>query len=205
MPLESANDVPSHRLTGFSDAVVAISITLLVLPLLDLVAEAIRDDEEPVAVVTHNLLPIGSFLLSFVVVWRLWSVHHQVFRSSERIGGFVSFVNMLWLACIVLLPFAVALIGAYGAEPFVLAVYVGLLLVSSIALTTMALTLRRGHDSLAAPERAVVGRLGGNATCLAVAFIIVLAFPGTGFWPLLLLLLDGPVLAVVRRLRRPRR
>lgn len=199
--------LPASRLVAFSDAVVAIGITLLVLPLIDLVPEAVRSGDPAVDVVIGNLVPIGSFLLSFAVIWRIWTVHHQVFATVETVSGAVSFVNMGWLACIVFLPFPVDLIGTYGAEPFVLGLYVGVLLLSSITLAVMAFTLRRSQRDGAAPPRRVAEQVAGNAVGLMIAFVIVVTVPSAGFWPLLLLLLDGPVLALVHRAtnRRPSR
>ncbi len=70
---------------AFTDAAVAIALTLLVLPLVDIVPEAAHSGEPAVAVVTDNLAPIGSFLLSFAVIARFWSVHHRLFGYEHRL------------------------------------------------------------------------------------------------------------------------
>ncbi|MTD12349.1 DUF1211 domain-containing protein [Nakamurella sp. YIM 132087] len=199
-----ASGIPVHRLIGFSDAVVAIAITLLVLPLIEVIPEDGGEDGA-LAVVVDHLPTIGCFLLSFAVIWRIWTVHHQVFARVERVSGFVAAVNTAWLACIVFLPVPVALVGSYGADPFVLALYVGVLCFSGAALTVMAVTLRRAarqRDS--GPDRSDIERIAGNAVGLLLALVVVLAVPDAGFWPLLLLLLDGPVLALLHRYRRRR-
>jgi uncharacterized membrane protein len=204
---DRSGTVAVHRLLAFCDAVVAIGITLLVLPLVELVPEALHEHLAPIDVVRENTVPIVSFLLSFVVIWRIWSVHHQLFGAVEAVPGRVVFLNMIWLACIVFLPFPVALVGGYGSDPFVLRLYVGVLLASAITLAGMAVALRRmpAGDDGAVPPRSVVERVVGNAACLAVAFVVVLAVPAASFWPLLLLFADGPVLAIVRRLGDRRR
>jgi uncharacterized membrane protein len=195
---ERSPSLPAHRLLLFSDAVVAIAITLLVLPLVDLVPEAARAGESPLAVVTEHLVPIGSFLLSFLVIWRIWSVHHQVFARATTVSPLVVHLDVVWLAAVVVLPFPAEMVGAYGDDPVVLVLYVGVLVVSAIALALMAVALRRTGGE-GAPGRAVVEQVVGNAVCLAVALVLVVTVPGVGFWPLLLLLLDGAVLAAARR------
>ncbi|MFP5023096.1 TMEM175 family protein [Pseudonocardia phyllosphaerae] len=203
-PLHRKTALPADRLIAFSDAVVAIAITLLVLPLIELVTEETHTETTPAVLVGSHLVLIGSFLISFVAIWRIWTVHHQLFAHTETVGGGVTFVNMIWLACIAFLPFPVGLIGSFGTDSFVLALYVGVLLVSSATLAVIALMLRRaGGDQT--PDRIVVEQVVGNAICLAAAFVIVLVVPAAGFWPLLLLLLDGPVIAAIHRLRhRPK-
>ncbi|GGS09987.1 hypothetical protein GCM10010269_56370 [Streptomyces humidus] len=197
--------LPAERLAAFSDAVVAIAITLLAIPLIDLVPDALEDGDSAVEVVTHHAASISSFLLSFVVIWRIWTVHHEVFPRTGEVSGRVAQINVLWLVCIVALPFPVEMISSYGAEPFVLAIYVAVLFASSIALAAMALILRRTGTRDTTPSRGTVEQVLGNATCLTVAFLLVLAAPQLGFWPLALLLVDGPALALARRLapRKP--
>ncbi|MEU6537837.1 TMEM175 family protein [Streptomyces sp. NPDC047000] len=196
--------LPAHRLTAFSDAVVAIAITLLAIPLIDIVPDALRDGDSASEVVTHHMVSISSFLLSFLVIWRIWTVHHEMFARTETVSSRVAQINVLWLACIVVLPFPVEMIGSYGGAPFVLALYVGVLLASSVTLAIMALSLRRTGSRHTAPGGDVVEQLIGNTACLAVAFVLVLVAPGLGFWPLALLLVDRPALALAHRLAHRR-
>ncbi|MET8944719.1 TMEM175 family protein [Streptomyces sp. NPDC004542] len=192
--------LPADRLAAFSDAVVAIAITLLAIRLIDLVPEALDDGDSAVEVVTHHMASISSFLLSFVVIWRIWTVHHEVFPRTGTVSGRVAQINVLWLVCIVALPFPVEMISSYGDEPFVLALYVAVLFASSIALAAMALLLRRSGTRQTAPSRRTVEQVMGNAACLAVALLLVMAVPALAFWPLALLLIDGPALSLARRL-----
>ncbi|MDL5158340.1 TMEM175 family protein [Actinomycetospora termitidis] len=192
----------ADRLLLFSDAVAAIALTLLVLPLVDLVPEAVARHEAPVEVLARNLVALGSFVLSFFVVWRVWTVHHRLFDRTVTVSPRVVRLNALWLLCVVFLPFPAEMVASYGEAPLVPALYVGVLLASSVTLVAMAVAMRRTAPEGEAPDRADLERVAGNASCLAVAFVIVVAVPAAGYWPLLLLLVDGPVLAVVRRVRR---
>jgi uncharacterized membrane protein len=189
----------AERLTFFSDAAAAIALTLLILPLVELVPEALEAGETPAELIRHNVVPFASFLLSFFVIWRIWTVHHRLFDRVEAIDRRVVRINSLWLLCVVVLPFPAELVGAYGDEPLVIALYIGVLLACSITLTVLAIALRRTNPAPSAPDKAAVEQLIGNAVCLALAFVLALAVPGAGYWPLLLLLADGPVLTLLRR------
>jgi uncharacterized membrane protein len=186
----------AERLTFFSDAATAIALTLLVLPLVELVPEAVESNEPPLNVVTHNVVPIGSFLLSFFVIWRIWTVHHRLFDRVKSIDNRVVRINSLWLLCVVVLPFAAVMVGEYGDEPVVISLYTGVLLASSLTLVWLAFALHRADP---ARDRPGLEQLVGNAAGLSLAFVLALAVPGAGYWPLLVLLIDGPVLVLARR------
>ncbi|MFI8527404.1 TMEM175 family protein [Promicromonospora sukumoe] len=201
---ESAPPLRADRVKLFSDAVAAIALTLLILPLVDLVPEAVESGESAGEVIGDNLVPFGSFLLSFFVIWRIWTVHHRLFDRVEVVDAAVLRINSLWLLCVVVLPFPAELVGAYGEDRVVIAFYIGVLLACSLTLTAMAIRLRRTNPPGAAPDRAALEQLLGNAVCLALALLLAVTVPGAGYWPLLLLLVDGPVLALVRRRSRSR-
>jgi uncharacterized membrane protein len=190
--------IGADRLVTFSDAVVAIAMTLLGLPLVDLVPEAAAEGSAPVDIVLDNLVPIGSFVLSFLVIFRIWWVHHQLFTGVEVLSPFVMKANVVWLLSLLAVPFPAELVATYGDDAFVLAFYIGVLLVSSVSLAAMAVGLDRIGQP---PEPAgpLLPGILGNALCLAAAFLVVLVLPQAGYWPLVLLLVDRPALAVVRR------
>lgn len=196
---ESSPRLHAERLTFFSDAVAAIALTLLVLPLVDLVPKAVEEHESPREVIIHNVVPLGSFLLSFLVIWRIWTVHHRLFDRAESIDARVVRINSLWLLSVLILPLPAEMVGAYGDDPLVISLYVGVLFACSITLTMLAIALRQANPMEAALDRASLEPLIGNAVCLSLAFVLTIAVPGVGYWPLLLLLVDRPVLALVRR------
>lgn len=191
----------ADRLVYFSDAVVAIAITLLVLPLVDLVPEARR---EPVAeLLSVNYGPIFAFGLSFAVIARLWMVHHAAFDGIERVGHAVVLVDMVWLLTIVVLPFAAALTGDKGDDPLTPQIYVGVLAVNLLSMTVLSvLTHReRGDDADETSARRIDGA-GGSASMAVIAFVVVLVAPALSFYPLLLLFVSPLGDRVVRAVRR---
>lgn len=197
------------RLITFLDAAVAIALTLLVLPLADLVPEGVRTGETPTEIVTGNLPSLGSFLLSFWVIWRFWTIHHQLFAWSGAIGSALLRLNLVWLLSIVLLPFVTVMVASYQVEPFVVRLYVGLLLVSSGSLTAMAAVMRRDAAGTAfgpdtgegPPVDFLIGSLAATGG-IVVAFVLVLAVPAVGYWALLVLAADPLVAPLVLRLHR---
>jgi uncharacterized membrane protein len=115
--------VESERLVFFSDAVVAIAITLLAIELPLPAGETNRQFRESLAGHREEYLAFG---ISFAVIWNLWSDHHRFFRHVAASPALVG-RNMLWLLMIVITPFATpapgrgyedeAAVGEGGAEP----------------------------------------------------------------------------------------
>ena len=92
----------TERLTFFSDAVVAIAITLLAI---ELPVPTGATTAEFLAVVHEETFEYVTFLISFVVIAAHWRIHHSLFRHVRRCDGVRCHLNMLWLLLIVLTPF----------------------------------------------------------------------------------------------------
>jgi uncharacterized membrane protein len=204
LPTDSA-----ERLVFFTDAVVAIALTLLILPLVDLVPDASRSGLGLGDLLRDNLPELGSFLLSFVVIFRFWWAHHQLFRHVSGLNQALVNWNLLWLLSIVLLPWPTAIITAYDTTPGSVALYIGTLVLSSGSLTALAVTVHRNPALSTDRVRETRDEILGVATsfgALIVALVLGTAFPDTvNFKALLLLLLSGPVEHLIKRrwARRP--
>jgi uncharacterized membrane protein len=92
----------AERLTFFSDAVVAIAMTLLAIELQ--VPQGTTADQLA-AGFAANWGEYLAFLISFAVIARHWISHHRVFRYIARASMPIVWLNMLWLLIIVLTPF----------------------------------------------------------------------------------------------------
>ncbi|GAA4770862.1 TMEM175 family protein [Actinomycetospora chibensis] len=187
-----------ERLLAFSDGVVAIALTLLILPLAELVPETAGPEATGLTVLRENLAPIGSFLLSFLVIGRFWAAHHRVFARARTASRALVQWNLAWLLTIVVLPFPTEMVGAYSEDPFTLRFYVGTLLVSAALLSWMTVLISR---ALGPAARAGLRDMsfGGTTLALVVVFAVTLVAPGLGYWPILLLFLSP----VLDRLLRP--
>jgi uncharacterized membrane protein len=188
------------RLITFLDAVVAIAMTLLVLPLVDLLAAA---PDAPLGRVLREAAPeLGAFALSFVVIARLWLGHH---RLVELVGAYdraFLLLNLGWILTIVILPFATQVVGVYGTDRLAVATYIGTLTVSSAFLTALSLlvwrrpALRRGDtdDAAARPAPAVA-----TTGIFVVALLVGVLVPAVNYFALFLLFLTDPVTRALDR------
>src|SRR3954452_9879191 len=148
--------------------------------------------------VEDNLALIGSFLLSFVVIGRLWASHHRLFGRTNSASRALVWLNFAWLLTIVVLPVPTKMVGSFVDDPFTLRFYVGTLFVSSALLAVMTVLVGR---SLHPAGRAALDHAGAvsSSLILLVIFIVTLGAPEAGYLPLLLLL----VTFLTDRLVRP--
>ncbi len=96
-----------ERFLTFVDAIVAIAITLLVLPLVD-VAGHVSQGESVTSLLHEHAPHIGAFFLSFAVISNLWLAQHQTLRHVVAADQRVTRLLLLWTLTIVVLPSLVA-------------------------------------------------------------------------------------------------
>ncbi len=189
------------RLLTFVDAVVAIALTLLVLPL----AEAGADigNRSVIALLRDHLL---GFALSFTVIARLWVAQHRIVRSLVRQSTTLLWLLLGWTFTIVFLPFPTALVaGRPGNDALVRLLYIGTMAVSSALLALTAWAIGRDRRLRDIDERPDTWSSAGTAAAFVLALAVSLTFPVTRYWPLLLLLLVDPVGHLVRQRRASER
>jgi uncharacterized membrane protein len=186
-----------HRLLAFVDAVVAIAITLLVLPLTD-AGERVQDGSVVGLLRTESDNLLG-FFLSFAVIARLWVAQHAIVGHLVRQTPLVVWLLLTWSLTIVFLPFPTSLVTATDDDAVVKLLYIGTMAVNSALLALTALVVGRDRslrDTDAAPEAWLAA---ATSATFVLALVVSVAVPGAGYWPLLLLFVTDPV---ARRLRR---
>ncbi|HVC72817.1 MAG TPA: TMEM175 family protein [Mycobacteriales bacterium] len=197
-----------ERLITFADAVVAIALTLLVLPLSEIASELSRDTSVG-QVFSDNGAAFGSFALSFVVIWVLWTAHHRTMEYFDAYDGVLFRLTMIWLFTIVLLPFITQLLTGSQYDRGATPLYEGLLLVSSLCLTGMSWWGRRHRDLLADDPQADRWSTTpipiGVPAVLVISLLLTLIFPSIGAYPLFLLLAAYNVIDRARLRRWQRR
>jgi uncharacterized membrane protein len=188
------------RLVNFSDAAVAIAITLLILPLVDIAPEIERHSLG--YVLSNNFGTVTGFVVTFLVIGRFWMIHHQVFEWVADYDYTLAWMNMLWLFSIVFLPFAANLLShVNGKSSAVFGVYVGTMVVASVSMTVMEWMLLR-KPALMRPEvRGKVGLLRSAVPSglLVAALVLAVLVPSVGLFWLLLLFGASPIEQVLRR------
>jgi uncharacterized membrane protein len=193
-----------ERLITFADAVVAIALTLLVLPLVEIPADI--EGGDVAQLLREHGDELLSFLISFLVIWVLWRAHHATMEYFRRYDAALLRLTMVWLLTIVLLPFTTQLLNAGEDERGAVRLYIGVLLVSSLCLVGMSwLGTRRRHLLVEGPE---VDRWVNEpvslitAAILLIALVLSIVVPAVGPWPLLALIFDDTIEKGLLRLRR---
>ena len=138
-----------NRLEAFSDGVIAIIITIMVLEL------KVPHDASPAALL--HLLPVFlSYVLSFVYVAIYWNNHHHMIHAAHKVDGAVLWANMHLLFWLSLIPFVTGWMGENHFEPLPVALYSGVLLMAGVAYFILAKAL----VSLHGPESHLALALG---------------------------------------------
>jgi uncharacterized membrane protein len=185
--------------------VVAIAVTLLILPLVEVVTESQAEGLSAQEMISDNWPQLLSFLLSFAVISRFWLTHHAIFEHVKAYDPRLMQLNILWLLCIVVLPFPTEIVGVYASTKFIAALYIGTLLALSICQLGLMLLIRN-HKELEDEANPISPRLVSGAYIFTglslVAFLLAAFVPGVKFYALLLLILtafDGVVQRFSRR------
>ena len=144
---------------AFTDGVMAVAITLLVL---NLEVPSVPADELGSAMV--DLIPsLVAYLLAFALVGRFWVIHHRLFETLRAFDSRLMTLNLAFLTLIVLVPFATALFDKYTQEPIAAAVLGGILGLAALShWLAVVHTLRRGlvheqHRPVAEPFASPIG------------------------------------------------
>jgi uncharacterized membrane protein len=192
----------SERLTFFTDAVVAIAMTLLILPLMESVTEARAEGLSTADYLDEHAGQIFAFALSFAIIASFWRAHHALFEHLERYSQPILWLNMVWMFTIVWLPVATALVGSLDTDRPQLALYIGSMLVNSLVLVVLHVVMRRTPALWVSDNPPTSSGTHGLLTfagLLAVALVIALVWPTIGYMSLFVLFLSGPVRRVLRR------
>ncbi|WP_341578259.1 TMEM175 family protein [Microbacterium schleiferi] len=196
-------ELPSaERLKAFTDAVVAIAMTLLILPLMDSVTDATESSAGAwVAAEWPSLL---TFMLSFVLIANFWLTHHRMFARVTHVDQGLLWLTIVWMFTIVWLPVATAITSTFDPDPIEKLLYVGSLILTSLVLTLTRVYLIRHpelhHESQAKFRDGLA--VGVIITVLfGVALLLMFAIPALNYWWLFVLFLTRPIYAIVVRTR----
>jgi len=157
------------RLEAFSDAVIAIVMTIMVLELRP-PGEASWD-----AFVDGVAPQLGIYALSFVFLAIYWNNHHHLMHTAKKVNGKILWANMHLLFWLSLTPFVTAWVGEHFGDVSA-AAYGGVLLLSAIAYYILQGQILVTHGP-SSPLRAALGSdLKGKASPILYATAIVMAF-----------------------------
>jgi uncharacterized membrane protein len=161
------------RLEAFSDGVIAVVITIMVLSL-----------RPPDGSTLHDLRPLAPklavYLLSFVFVGIYWNNHHHLMQVVDRVNGATLWANAHLLFWLSLTPVAMAWLGPHLGESAPVAVYGVVLLGSAIAYSILVRTLIGAHGPDSRIARAVGRDTKGKLSL--VAYVLAIAISPVAPW-----------------------
>jgi uncharacterized membrane protein len=173
----SEQELSSGRLEAFSDGVIAVIITIMVLEL-----------HVPVRGGWAGIRAVGPtvflYLLTFVQVGVYWVNHHYLIDEAESVTHGILWANLIFLFCLSLFPFATDWVGVKGLSSFSAALYAAVSLMPGVSYTALWLAVRR-HSRVA--PHASWGKM------MASTVLYVAAIPAAYVRPWLAMALIGVV------------
>jgi uncharacterized membrane protein len=165
----------AERLIFFSDAVVAIAITLLALALPVPAGFDGMTNSQLLRALANNWDEYFPFLISFVVIANHWTAHRRIFRYVNRLNGQVTVANLVWLLMMIVTPFATRVIEGDGGFGVRFTLYAVVQIIASACLLVMSIEVARGN--LLRPEAPESARHPDHAPSVALIIAFLISIP----------------------------
>ena len=157
------------RMEAFSDGVIAVIITIMVLEM--------KAPRGAGIMALRPLVPtFFSYVLSFVFVGIYWNNHHHLLHAAEHVTGGILWANLHLLFWLSLTPFATAWMGENDFAPWPVAFYGMLLLLAAIAYTILTRALIAGHGAESTLAESIGDDRKGKVSLVIYAVAIPLSF-----------------------------
>jgi len=157
------------RLEAFSDGVIAILITIMML-------ELHAPLQSTLAALDPVLPVLGCYVLSFVFIGIYWSNHHHLLQLVRQVNGAILWANLHLLFWLSLIPFVTDWMGTNHFATWPVALYGVVLLMCGTAFSILVRLLIRQQGRDSALAAAIGHDLKGNISLIAYAVAIPLAF-----------------------------
>jgi len=157
------------RLEAFSDGVIAILITIMVL-------ELKTPEGHDWAAMDFLSSKFCAYILSFIFLGIYWNNHHHLFHVTDRVTGAILWANLHLLFWLSLVPFATAWVGETHVSPVPTAVYGIILLLAGVAFTILVRVIIASQGAHSRLKAAVGHDRKGYLSILMYATAIPLAF-----------------------------
>jgi uncharacterized membrane protein len=162
----------TSRLNSFTDGVIAIIITIMVLAL-PVPRSAGLAALKPLSVL------FAAYALSFVKVGIYWSQHHNMLQAARKVSGPVLLANLFFLFWLSLIPFVVRWVGEAGITRDTVLAFGVIMLLCSLSFAILRSTLIAAEGEESAVAKATARGRKGLITILAYVLSIAVAF----VWP----------------------
>ncbi len=160
------------RLEAFSDAVIAIIMTIMVL-------ELAQPKGADIQSLLHEWPHFAIYALSFVGLGIYWNNHHHLFHVADRVSGRVLWANLLLLFWLSLVPFVTAWVGQQGLTPATTAAYSAVHLMAGASYYLMVLALLGANG----PKSRVADAIGRDVKGKISLVCYVGAIGAAFLWP----------------------
>ena len=159
-----------NRLEAFSDGVIAIIITIMVL-----------EFKVPQVATLESLMKLGSiflsYIISFIYVGIYWNNHHHLFQSINKIDGKVLWANLFLLFWLSLIPFTSGWMGENNFANITVTLYGFVLLMSAVGYYLLTVSLLNNHSAESKLHKAV-----GNKIKERISLVLYIAALVISFW-----------------------
>jgi uncharacterized membrane protein len=186
------------RMEAFSDGVLAILITIMVLEL-GVPHGADLDALAPLAPV------LLSYVLSFTYLGIYWNNHHHLLQATHAVDGRILWANLHLLFWLSLVPFCTAWMGENSFAPIPVAAYGVILLLAAVAyfILVRAIIAREGSDSVVAQAmgRDVKGAISPLLYAVAIPIALVAPWVSFAIYTVVAMIWFVPDLRIERRIR----
>src|SRR2546423_12839535 len=157
------------RMEAFSDGVIAVIITIMVLEM------KVPHEADPQALLP--LVPVFlSYVLSFIFIGIYWNNHHHLFHAVHRINGATLWANLHLLFWLSLVPFVTGWMDENHFAPLTVAAYGVVLLCAGVAYFILTRVLLRSHERDSLLAKALGNDVKGKVSVVIYAAAIPLAF-----------------------------
>jgi uncharacterized membrane protein len=163
--------VGTTRLEAFSDGVIAIIITIMVLEM--------KVPHSPTLEALRELVPVfGCYVLSFIYVGIYWNNHHHMLHACSRVTGGILWANLHLLFWLSLMPFVTGWMGENHFEALPSALYGCVLLAAAIAYSILQQTIIKVQG----PQSSLKAMVGNDWKGKLSPLLYLLAIVSTFFW-----------------------
>jgi len=159
----------TNRLEAFSDGVLAIIITIMVLEL--------KTPEEITIDGILKLAPVLlSYIISFIYLGAYWNNHHHLFQITEKVSGKILWANLYLLFWLSLIPFATSWIGEHYNSAIPTAFYGFILLMAAIAYFILQNTITNNHKNHKSIQESLGSTIKGKISLILYALGAAISF-----------------------------
>src|SRR5215475_6174164 len=172
----------TNRIEAFSDGVMAILITIMVLEL--------KAPHDPTPASLAKMWPtFFAYVLSFIIIAIYWVNHHHLIHLVTRVDSLILWANMNLLFCISLIPWVTVYLGDNHALPFPVALYAAVSLAGAVSFFLLRASIARHHHE---PEFERVNKRMARKNLIAIFIYILAIVVAFIYTPLALILIATP-------------